>query len=175
MSPRRTIRSKRAHCLEGALLAAAAVAFHGQRPLLLDFQTTLDDEDHVVAVYKEHGLWGAISKTNHAILRYRDPMYRSVRELAMSYAHEYLKWNGEKSLLTYSRPFDMRKYAPEQWVTAEKDLDWLVDELDAIQHFPLAPRKILRHRRIADDVELRAMKIAEWNKSGRKIKPKAGS
>src|SRR3989344_6839668 len=80
MSPRRVIREKTAHCFEGALFACAALAYHGKKPLLLDLVTIDRDEDHVVALFKENGLWGAISKTNHPILRYRDPVYKSIPE-----------------------------------------------------------------------------------------------
>ena len=164
-SPRRVFKEKKAHCLEGAVFAAAALACHGQRPLLMDFRTTPRDEDHVIALFKQNGHWGAISKTNHAILRYRDAIYRSPRELAMSYAHEYLEWDGRKSLRSYSGPFDMRKYPPEKWITASEDLGWLVKALDNARHFPIAPRKILQHLRRASHIELRAMKIVEWKKS----------
>src|SRR3989344_3456038 len=94
MSPRRAIRARAAHCFEGALLAAAALAYHGKPPLLMDFRPTPTDGDHVVAVFCERGRWGAISKTNHAILRYRDAVYESPRELAMSFFHAYLEWDG---------------------------------------------------------------------------------
>jgi hypothetical protein len=88
-SPRRLLRDKKAYCFEGALFAAAALAYHGRKPLLLDLQTTNDDQDHVVALFRQDGLWGALSKTNNPVLRWRDPVYKSVRELAMSYFHEY--------------------------------------------------------------------------------------
>lgn len=162
MSPRRTIVAKTAHCFEGALVAAAAFAYHGQRPLILDFQTLPHDEDHVVAPFKQGGYWGAVSKTNHAVLRYRDPVYASVRELAMSYFHEYLLWTGKKSLLAYSRPFDLRRYSPETWLVAQEDLVWLVEAIDDSRHFPAVPRKNAKHVRKASGVELRAMKLVEW-------------
>src|SRR3989344_3092028 len=114
-SPRRILQTKTAHCFEGAVFAAAALAYHGERPLLLDFQTLPIDDDHVVAPFKQNGYWGAISKTNHSIVRYRDPVYKTIRELAMSYFHEYLLWNGKKSLVAYSAPFDLSTYAPEKW------------------------------------------------------------
>lgn len=169
-SPRRVLKEKKMHCLEGAVFAAAALAYHGERPLLMDFRTTPKDEDHVVALFRQNGLWGAVSKTNHAILRWRDPIFRSPRELAMSYAHEYLEWDGRKSLREYSAPFDLSRYKPEKWVTAGEDLDWLVGALDASRHFPIAPKKILRHLRRASAVELKAMKIVEWNRSGKRYK-----
>jgi hypothetical protein len=162
MSPRRVIRTKTAHCFEGALLAAAALAVHGQPPLLMDFRTAPTDEDHVVALFRSGGLWGAISKTNHAILRYRDPVYRSPRELAMSYFHEYFQPNGKKSLRAYSAPFDLRRFRPDKWVTAEDDLHWLVNALDATRHFLTVPKKTMRRVRPAAKVELKAMKVIEW-------------
>ncbi len=168
MSPRRVIRAKTAHCFEGALFAAACLAYHGQKPLLLDFRTIPADEDHVVALFKQNGYWGAISKTNHAILRYREPVYESVRELAMSYFHEYLMWDGRKSLRAYSKPFDLSKFASEKWVIADEELFWLVEALDNTRHFPTVPQKNLRLLRKAYDVELRAMKITEWKKSKKK-------
>jgi hypothetical protein len=162
MSPRRAIQVKTAHCFEGALIAAAALAYHGQKPLLMDFRTLPKDEDHVITLFRFHGLWGAFSKTNHATLRYRDPIYRSPRELAMSYAHEYLLWNGKKSLREYSAPFDLSRYSPEKWVTAGEELQSLVDDLDTSRHFPIAPEKNMRALRKAGPTELRAMKLVEW-------------
>jgi hypothetical protein len=162
MSPRLVLRTGTAHCLEGALLAAAACAYHGQRPLLMDFQTGFDDEDHVVALFRYKGLWGAFSKTNHSVLRYRDPIYKTVRELAMSYFHEYLMWDGRKSLRTYSAPFDLSRFAPDTWITAETDLFDLVGELDSSKHFPIVSKKNLISLRRASEIELRAMKLTEW-------------
>ncbi len=162
MSPRRTIRAKTAHCFEGALLAAAAFAYHGQPPLLMDLRTTDQYEDHLVALFRFRGLWGAISKTNHVILRYRDPIYRSPRELAMSYFHEYIESDGKRSLREYSAPFDLSRYAPEKWVTAEEDLHWIVDAIDASRHFPIAPEKNMRQLRRPAHIEIKAGNLVEW-------------
>ena len=140
-SPRVMLRDTRAQCMEGALFAAASLAYHGHPPLLMDFQTIAEDEDHVVALFTVDGLWGAISKTNHAIVRWRDPIYRTPRELAMSYAHEYYMHDGRKSLLTFSAPFDLSRVAPERWVTTEDELEWLAVRLDESRHFPIAPKK----------------------------------
>ena len=129
------------------------------------------DSDHVIAVFKERGLWGAISKTNHAILRWRDPIYRSVRELAMSYAHEYCLPGGKKSMLTYSKPFSLARYAPKRWVVAPEDLDWLLLDLDNSPHFPIAPPAALKRRRRSSKVELVAQEVLEWP-DPRKAKPR---
>lgn len=162
MSPRRMVAAKTAHCFEGALFAAAVLAYHGQEPLLLDIRTIPKDEDHVVTLFKQEGRWGALSKTNHAILRYRDPVYESPRELAMSYFHEYLMNDGKKSMRAYSAPYDLSKFAPEKWVTEEEDLIWLVNALDDSRHFPIAPKKNIRLLRTASKVELRALQTTEW-------------
>ncbi|MDP3965534.1 MAG: hypothetical protein Q8Q13_01920 [bacterium] len=162
MSPRRVIREHTAHCFEGALLAAAAFSYHGQKPLLLDLVTIDRDEDHVVALFRQNGLWGAISKTNHPILRYRDPVYKSVRELAMSYFHEYMMDDGTKSLRRFSKAFDLRRYSPALWAVAEEDLFWLVDALDDSRHYDVAPRKVIAQLRKASEVEVKAINNTEW-------------
>ena len=173
MSPRRLMKARVAHCAEGALFAAAVRAFHGKPAWLMDIQSLPSDHDHVVTLFKERGLWGAISKTNHAILRWRDPIYRSPRELAMSYAHEYCLPGGKKSMLAFSKPFSLARFAPKRWVIATEDLDWLLEELDDSPHVPVAPRAALRSRRRMSRVELLAQEVVEW-KRPRKRKTKAG-
>ncbi len=171
MSPRRVLAHRTAHCAEGALLAAAVLEFHGQRAWLMDIQALPRDQDHIVTLFKQRGLWGAISKTNHAILRWRDPIYRSPRELAMSYAHEYCLPGGKKSMLAFSKPFSLARYAAKRWVIASEDLDWLLDELDASPHLPVAPKQAMRQRRRSAPVELRAQEVVDWP-DPRKPKPK---
>jgi hypothetical protein len=148
--------------MEGALLAAAALAYHGQKPLLMDFQTKMVDEDHVIALFRQNGYWGAISKTNHAILRYRDPIYRTPRELAVSYFNEYFIESGEKTLLKYSAPFDLSGIPPEKWITAGEELYFLIEKLDKSRHFPLVPEKNRRLIRKAAKVERDSLLHAEW-------------
>ncbi len=164
MSPRRVLKARRAHCLEGAMLAACALWFQGEKPLLLDLKTHKKDQEHVVALFKKNGYWGAISKTNHAVLRYRDPIYESVRELALSYFHEYfLNSNGQKTLESYSTPFDLSSLG-DTWVTEESDLWHISKRLDRIRHFPIVPKKNKRYLRAASHVEREAGKITEWKK-----------
>lgn len=135
-SVREVLRTRRAHCIEGAMLAAAALWVHGERPLLLDMRA-VRDFDHVVTLFRRRGLWGAISKTNGAALRGRDPVYRSLRELAMSYLHEYTNKTEHKSLRAYSRPFDLRVLRPADWVTAPKGAWTVAERLDALPHYDL--------------------------------------
>src|SRR5665213_79558 len=162
MSPRRMLKARTAHCAEAALFAAAVFAYHGQPPWLMDMQALASDQDHVIALFRQRGLWGAISKTNHSVLCWRDPIYRSPRELAMSYAHEYCLDGGKKSLLAFSRPFNLARYRPARWVTAEEDLDWLLEALDNSPHLPLAPAPALKARRRTSWVELLSQDVVDW-------------
>lgn len=168
-SPRRVLREKKVHCVEGALFAAASLAYQGRPPYLLDIQTVPHDDDHVVALFKEDGRWGAISKTNHTILRWRDPVYKTIRELAMSYFHEYIVADGEKTMRAYSKPFDLSRYAPE-WVVAEEDLVTLIADLDDSPHFPIAGKKTMKRLRNAQPIEAKVLDITEWLPSGKKAK-----
>ena len=159
-SPRRVLRDGTAHCMEGAMLAAAALEFHGQQPLVLDLRSVKPhDDDHVVAVFRQHGCWGALSKTNHAVLRYREPVYRTVRELVLSYFHEYFLHNGKKTLREFSRPFNLKFFNKLKWRTAEKDLFAIPRHLDRIKHYPILLPAQIRTLRLADDVEITAGKI----------------
>lgn len=163
MSPRRLLRAGRAHCIEGALFAAAVLWFHGHKPLLLDLQATDDDYDHVVALFRENGLWGAISKTNHAVLRYREPIYRSVRELALSYFHEYFDDLGKKNLRNYSQSFSLVRFGVD-WVTSEKNLWYIAETLDGSRHYPILTKSAIADLRRADMVEIEAGKIVQYKK-----------
>jgi len=170
MSPRRILREKKVHCIEGALLAAAALWIASEPPLIMNISPKhgKGDFDHVVALYKRDGWWGAISKTNHACLRFRDPVYRTTRELVLSYFHEwFLDSTGEKVLELYSKPLDMRRFGTG-WITAEKDLWEIADALDAQPHYDLVPKGNWRYVRPADSMELKAGSFIEWKKSNPK-------
>ena len=162
MSAREVLAKRRSHCIEGATLAALAFWVNGRRPLLMDLKTE-DDDDHVVAIFKENGCWGAVSKTNHAILRYRDPVYCTLRELAMSYFHEYSNNKWKKSLRSYSRPLDLSTYEPKVWATG-KDAWVIAEDVDAIRHFPLVTRKQARNLRKLEKVEQKAGSILQYER-----------
>ncbi len=168
-SPRRVMRDRKAHCMEGAMLAAAALAYHGRPPILLGLEATENDYDHIVALFKEDGRWGAISKTNYPVLRWRDPVYTSVRELAMSYFHEYFLDSGKKTLRRYSAPFNIQKFDPARWVTIEEDVDWLAEELGEAKHFPIAPPKAIKKLRKASKIEVETTVTREWSRSGKRL------
>lgn len=145
MSPRRVMRERAAHCFEGALFAAAALRTRGHPPLIVDMLAHNDD-DHVIAVFRKNGLWGAVAKSNTTMLRFREPVYRSLRELVMSYFEMYFNTDGYKSLISYSRPLDLSTYDRRCWSTTEEDLQFIGDRLSEIRHTPLlteAQRKSL--------------------------------
>ncbi len=132
-SPRRVLRERRANCFEGALFAAAALRFHGRRPLLVDMRSHNDD-DHVLAVFRENGAWGCVAKSNFTVLRFREPVYRTIRELMASYFDVFFNAIGEKTLREYSVPFDLSRFDKRGWMTAEEDISWIGDELDKARH-----------------------------------------
>ena len=142
-SPQRVLRERKGHCLEGALLAAAALRVNGHLPLLMDLEGVRDD-DHVVALYRVHGLWGGIAKSNFAGLRFRSPVYRTLRELALSYFEHYYNLRGERTLRAYSRVVNLARLDAQHWMTAEEDV-WCVPELlIETNHYPLFPDKVAR-------------------------------
>lgn len=173
MSPLRTVREGRAHCMEGALLAASALRFHGYEPLLMDLRVARPDQDHVVALFRERkvgGAWGAISKTNHAVLRYREPIYRTLRELALSYFHEYFdNATGKKNLREYSIPLNLSRFDKDNWETTEADLWGIVEAVDSVRHFPILSKAQEKRLRLADAIEISAGNITEWTPQGKRL------
>ncbi len=164
-SPGRMLRERKAHCMEGALFAAATLWFHGKKPLLMDLRTTQEDSDHVVALFREGKRWGAISKTNHIVLRFREPVYASPRELAMSYFHEYFLDTGIKTMRSFSRPFDLSRGVRKDWMTTEDDLWEIAIALDDSPHENVLVKGQVRRLRKADSIEIQAGKIEEWRRS----------
>ncbi|MBP9710645.1 MAG: hypothetical protein KBD50_00035 [Candidatus Pacebacteria bacterium] len=165
---RQILQIPKAYCFEGALLGAALLAYHGHQPLLLDLQTIEEDDDHVVALFKENNLWGAVSKTNNPVLRYRDPVYKTIRELAMSYFHEYFLYkDGRKTMRAYSKPFDLTKYKPEVWVAGKESVAFIAEELDASPHFPVAPTKAIKKLRPATILERKVLDLEHYKRKSR--------
>jgi hypothetical protein len=134
-SPRRVLRERTAHCLEGAIFAAAALRVLGFPPLLLDLEA-VQDTDHVIAVYRTNGHWGAVAKSNYSGLRFRAPVYRSLRELTMSYFEDYINLRGERTLRAYSRPVNLARFDRSHpgWMTSQDDLWWIPEHLVDIPH-----------------------------------------
>lgn len=144
-SPVMVLRKKNAHCMEGAILGAYMLSLHGFPPLILHLQTTKDDFSHVITPFKQYSLWGALSKTNHAVLRYREPIYKNIRELVMSYFHEYfLNKNGKKTLRRYSELFNLNVFGKD-WATTENEL-WYIDKaLDKVKHYDVLPKIAIKN------------------------------
>jgi len=135
-SPRNVLYKKTAHCMEGALFAASALRNIGYDPLIVDM-VAHNDDDHVIAVFRENNLWGAVAKSNFTTLRFREPVYRSVRELIMSYFDFYFNVNGYKSLRAYSVPFNLSCYDHRNWETTDEDLDYIGVQLGTIRHYSI--------------------------------------
>ncbi|MDO8659527.1 MAG: hypothetical protein Q7K54_02900 [Candidatus Parcubacteria bacterium] len=163
-SPLFILRVQKAHCFEGALLGAYVLSLHGFTPYILHLKAVDYDYDHVITPFKQDGFWGALSKTNHAVLRYREPIYKNIRELVMSYFHEYFLDNGVKTLRQYSELFNLNNFK-DNWVTAEGDL-WILDKkLDKIKHYDIFPKAHIKKLRKADKIEIKVGKIVEYRSS----------
>ncbi|MEK6880461.1 MAG: hypothetical protein AABY22_12670 [Nanoarchaeota archaeon] len=165
MSPSSVLKNKKCHCIEGAFLAAASIWINKigvGKPLIVDLRGTSDDFDHVIAVFKIDEKWGAISKTNHAVLRYREPVYASIRELVMSYFHEYTddKNTGKKTLREYSGIVDLSVFGKD-WIFSDDDLWHIHDYLDRVKHFKILTLKQEKNLRRVDKIEIKAGKIVE--------------
>ena len=180
-SPLEVLRSNSAHCFEGALLGAYILSLHGHKPLIVTLKATKKDFDHVIVpfqvneVVKNSGVrgvggakgvrkfWGALSKTNHAVLRYREPVYRNLRELVMSYFHEYFLDNGVKTLRKYSELLDLNEFE-SGWMISDGDLWGIDEELDRVRYYKILSDAQIKSLRKADLIEREAGKIVEWNK-----------
>jgi hypothetical protein len=135
-SPRRVLRERTAHCFEGAIFAAAALRANGYPPLIFDLEAE-QDTDHVIAIYRERGHWGALAKSNYSGCRYREPVYRTLRELALSYFEVYFNLRGDRSLRTYSRPVNLRRFDQYQWMTTEEPIWFIANYLFDVHHYRL--------------------------------------
>jgi hypothetical protein len=142
-SPRRVLRDQTANCIEGAVLAAAALRVQGDPPLIMDL-TAVHDEDHVIAVYRRRGLWGAIGTSKFTGLRDREPVYRTLRELAMSYFEHYFNLKGERTLRGHGRPVNLARFDWLHWMTSEIDLWPIAQHLEQIPHGSLVPSTVTR-------------------------------
>jgi hypothetical protein len=162
LSVQEVLRQRRAHCIEGAMFAAAALWVHGEPPLVMHLDCHESDFPHVITLFRRHGAWGAISKTNGAPLRYRDPIYRTLRELALSYFHEYSNRRGHKTLRSYSTSFDMRRLDPGDWITSKKSCWVAHDRITDLRHFPLISKRQEKLLSKRDAFERKAAKLVEY-------------
>jgi len=154
-SPRRVLRERKANCFEGAMFGAAALRFHGRPPLLVDMRSWNDD-DHVLAVFRHNGAWGCVAKSNYTVLRFREPVYRTIRELMMSFFDVFFNPIGQKTLRQYSVPFDLRRFDARDWMTTENDVSWIGDALDRARHYDVMTRAQVRDLHLTDSALVKA-------------------
>jgi hypothetical protein len=164
-SPRLVLREQTSHCLEGAIFGAAALRANGYPPLILDFEAD-HDTDHVVAVYKVDDHWGALAKSNYVGCRFREPVYRSLRELAMSYFNLYFNLRRERTLRTFSRPVNLARFDRQQWMTTDKPIWFIVYYLFDIPHFKLLKPGMAKRLHCVDE---RLFQAECWGKAYRKV------
>lgn len=166
-SPRMVIMTGSAQCMEGAMFAAAALRINGFEPLIVDMTAASFDYDHVIAVFRHGGFWGAISKTNHAVLRYREPVYMNIRELVMSFFHEYIDSNGgRKAMRSYSSPVNLSRFDSKNWMTSEKDVWYVPGHLLKVDHHKIVNRSQIARFRKPHVIEIKAGNIVQWENSG---------
>jgi hypothetical protein len=154
-SPRWVMKKRSAHCFEGALFAASALQFIGYKPLIVDMRA-VNDDDHVISVFKVDGHWGAVAKSNFTSLRYREPVYRTLREMIMSYFDFFFNTDRYKSLRSYSLPFDLTLFKSRNWETTDDDLEYIGDKIESLHHFPVASDKMIKKLYRASDSMLKA-------------------
>ncbi len=160
------LKHRKAHCIEAAFTAACALWLAGDPPLLMDLEAK-GDTDHVVTVFRRDGCWGAISKSNHVWLRWRDPVYRTLRELAMSYFHEYTN-EGIKTLRTYSVPVDLRRFPANSWITNKDDCWEVGAALCDVRHYDMITPAQARSLARRDSTEMRADDLVQYENGDRK-------
>jgi hypothetical protein len=148
-SPRRVASVKTANCFEGALFAAAALKWLGHKPLIVDL-IAVNDDDHVIAIFKQNDHYGAVAKSNTTTLRFREPVYRSLRELIMSYFDFYINILGYKSLRSYSNPVNLSIFDKYNWISTDEDLEFIGDYLYKIKHHKIINRTMINSLNIAD-------------------------
>src|SRR5947207_2807094 len=164
-SPRMVLRETTAHCLEGAAFAAAALRVLGFQPLILDLEAD-NDTDHVVAIFKSRGHWGAVAKSNFSGCRYREPVYRTLRELALSYFNIYFNLRGERTLRRYSRPVNLARFDHLNWMTTEKDIWFIAEHLCEIPHRALLKRGVAKDLTRVDTRTMQSELVGYRKKSG---------
>ena len=162
LSVREVLRQRRAHCIEGAFVAACALWIHHRPPLVMHLDCDPSDWPHVIALFKRGRAWGAISKSNHIGLRYRDPVYRTLRELAMSYFHEYCDRRGRRTLVSHSAAFDLRRIDSTLWVTSAVPCFDAHDRLANLRHYPLVTARQRAELSRLDPFERRLSRIAQF-------------
>jgi hypothetical protein len=162
-SPRRVLREQTSHCLEGAIFAAAALRALGFPPLIIDFEAQ-NDTDHVLAVFRIKGHWGAVAKSNYSGCRYREPVYRSLRELAMSYFNIYFNMRGERTLRNFSLPVNLARFDHLQWMISAEPIWYIPNYLCDIHHYKLLRPGMVKRLHRVDERLFRAETLGKAHK-----------
>jgi hypothetical protein len=149
-SPRSVLRDRKAHCFDGAVFAAAALRLIGFPPLIMDMQAVRDD-DHVIAVFKKNGCWGAIAKSNFAGLRFREPIHRTIRELVLSYFESFYNLDREKTLRRFTQPLNLAAYDKRAWMTDDAAMDLIGEKLCVVPTNALMTPAMIRALHHVDD------------------------
>jgi hypothetical protein len=165
-SPRRVLAENTSHCLEGAIFAAAALRANGYPPLIVDLEAE-HDTDHVIAVYRNDRHWGAVAKSNYTGCRYREPVYRTLRELALSYFNIYFNLRRERTLRRFSNPVSLARFDRLEWMTTEKPVWFIVYHLLQIRHHPLFPKRVANRLHRVDERIYQSEVLGKSYKDGR--------
>jgi hypothetical protein len=149
--PLRVLRESRAHCFDGAVFAAAALRRLGFPPLVLELVPNERDDDHLIALYKRDGLWGAVAKSNFVGLRFREPVFRSLREVVLSYFEQFYNVAGEKTLRAYTLPLDLTRFDALGWTLHDGPMDRIAEALDKKRRISIIMDKAVRQLSFADE------------------------
>jgi hypothetical protein len=168
MSPHKVLKENRCHCIEGAMLAYTAFLVQKKKAFILDLTANSKDFDHVIVIFKEEGYWGAISKSNYAVLRYREPIYKTIRELVMSYFNEYIDQVGNKTLRSYSKPVNLKKIG-YKWITSEEDVWEVPNLLIETKHYAVLNKKQIRNLKRADPIEVVSSEMKVWTPNAKRL------
>ena len=154
--PLRVLRERVAHCFDGALFGAAALRRLGNPPLILNMIANDEDDDHILALYKHDGYWGAIAKSNFAGLRFREPVYRTLRELAMSYFEQFYNIKRKKTLRSYTVPLNLKAFDKLDWMTCDPPIEEIGKRLDEIRKVRILTRGMIGSLSLIDERSYRA-------------------
>ena len=154
--PLSVVRDRKAHCFDGAVFAAAMLRRLGHPPLIVDLLPNDHDDDHMLALFKVDGRLGAVAKSNFSGLRYREPIFRSLRELVLSYFEDYFNSAGQKTLRGYTVSLNLARFDRQDWLTRDETLDTIADALDTIRKVPLITKRMTRRLQPVDPLALQA-------------------
>ena len=154
--PLRLLRERKGHCFDGALFAGMALRRLGHPPLILEFIPNERDDDHIIALFKQHNCWGALAQSNFSGLRYREPVYRSLRELVMSYFEDHFNSAGEKTLRGYRGPVHLQTFDRLDWMASDLGLEALADGMDRYRIRPLLTDEMVAGLSLADERSVKA-------------------